>query len=750
MPSLVRLRVSAKSFGELIGKHLGSWKATEMYSTPFAEAVTRVQAGADPWIEAGSLVSAMTAEEKLGSLDGDTPFWPGLANMTSGGYHEHPWPAAAVERLGIPGLQFSDGPRGCVTAPATCFPVSMARGASFDPELERRIGDAIGKELRAAGANYTGAVCMNLLRHPAWGRAQETYGEDPHHVGEMAAALTDGLQNHVMACMKHYALNSMENGRFTVDITIDERSLHEVYLPHFKRVADAGVASVMSAYNSVNGEWCGENSVLLNDILRDEWQWKGFVTSDFVFGLRDAVKSVKAGLNIEMPFRQQRELALTGAVADGSLEMAVVELRVQETLAAFLRFNHVFGEAPSAAAAARVLASAEHIALAHEAAIASMVLLRNDALLPVSPTSVKKVAVLGRLAAVANLGDGGSSNVFPPYIITPLDGLRIAYGESAIMHSDSDASIAADADLVVVVVGYTKHEEGEWLDQSGTASMMHLFPPMDHPELGFGAPSKLPQAAADGTNAKGETGLDTLAGDRSFVAGGDRSSLRLSDTDEALIAAVSALSKRVVVCVMSGSAVVMPWLETTAATLMIWYPGMEGGRALADVLTGVAEPAGRLPFAVPTDESQLVHFDKDAVTETYGLLHGQWWLDAHKNKAHLPFGFGLGYTNFALVSAERGALGQNVSVTVRNEGSRAGSTVLQVYASVPGSAFERPQQRIVGFAKVFAEGGATASVSISLDLAQLNIRSSGKWLTEALPVVLTVGQHAHDPAALTI
>jgi beta-glucosidase len=721
-----------------------------MTSTPFAEAVTRVQAGADPWLEAALLVSVMTTEEKLGSLDGDTPFWPGLANMTSGGYHQHPWPAAVVERLGIPGLQFSDGPRGCVTAPATCFPVSMARGASFDAEMERRIGDAIGKELRAAGATYTGAVCMNLLRHPAWGRAQETYGEDPHHVGEMAAALTEGLQNHVMACMKHYALNSMENARFTVDITIDERSLHEVYLPHFKRVAGAGVASVMSAYNSVNGEWCGENSVLLNDILRDEWQWKGFVTSDFVFGLRDAVKSVKAGLNIEMPFRQQRELALAGAVAQGSLEMSVVDLRVQETLAAFLRFSHVFGEAPSAAGAARVLACDEHIALAHEAAIASMVLVRNENLLPVVPASVNKVAVLGRLAAVANLGDGGSSNVFPPHVITPLSGLRAAYGDSVVVHDDNDTTIAADADLVVVVVGYTKHEEGEWLDQSGTSAIMHLFPPMDHPELGFGAPSNLPEASADGTSAAVEGGLDKLAEDRSFVAGGDRSSLRLSAADEALIATVSALNKRVVVCVMSGSAVVMPWLDTVAATLMIWYPGMEGGRALADVLTGTAEPGGRLPFAVPTDEADLVHFDKDAVAETYGLLHGQWWLDSHNTKAHLPFGFGLGYTNFALVSAHREESGQAVSVIVRNEGTRDGSTVVQVYASVPGSAFERPQQRIVGFAKVQALAGATASVDISLDLSQLNIRNAGGWLTEDLPVVLSVAQHAHDLGALRL
>ncbi|MEM9204309.1 MAG: glycoside hydrolase family 3 N-terminal domain-containing protein, partial [Actinomycetota bacterium] len=221
--------------------------------TAFSDAARRVDRGADPCLTAASLVAQMTLDEKLGCLDGDLGFWPGMAAMMTAGYASQPWPAAVVERLGIPGIQFADGPRGCVMGPATTFPVSMARGASFDPQLERRIGQAIGAELRAQGATYTGAVCMNLLRHPAWGRAQETYGEDPHHVGEMAAALTDGLQAHVMACMKHFALNSMENARFTVDVETDERALHEVYLPHFKRVAEAGVASTMSSYNSVNG-----------------------------------------------------------------------------------------------------------------------------------------------------------------------------------------------------------------------------------------------------------------------------------------------------------------------------------------------------------------------------------------------------------------------------------------------------------------------------------------------------------------
>ena len=252
----------------------------------------------------------MTLEEKLGCLSGEPAFWPGIADLASGGYHAHGWPAARVERLGIPGLNFADGPRGCVLGPSTTFPVSMARAASFDPSLEERIGEAIGAELRASGATFTGAVCMNLLRHPAWGRAQETYGEDPCHVGEMAAALTRGLQRHVMACMKHFACNSMENARFKVDVVAGERALHEVYLPHFKRVASDGVAAVMSAYNSLNGHWCGDSRPLLTEILRDEWGWDGLVITDFIMGLRDPVASVRAGCNIEMPFRQQRTQAL--------------------------------------------------------------------------------------------------------------------------------------------------------------------------------------------------------------------------------------------------------------------------------------------------------------------------------------------------------------------------------------------------------------------------------------------------------
>ncbi len=209
--------------------------------------------------------------------------------------------AAGVERLGLSGLSFSDGPRGIAVGVSTCFPVPMARAATFDYALEEQVGEAMGREARAHGVNIVAAPCINLLRHPGWGRAQETYGDDVTHVGEMGAALMRGLQKHVMACVKHFACNSIENTRFRLDVRVDPEVLDTVYLPHFERVVREGVASVMSAYNSVNGEWCSENHYLLTEVLKERWGFDGFVMSDFVFAIHDGPKAVNAGLDLEMP-----------------------------------------------------------------------------------------------------------------------------------------------------------------------------------------------------------------------------------------------------------------------------------------------------------------------------------------------------------------------------------------------------------------------------------------------------------------
>jgi beta-glucosidase len=496
----------------------------------------------------------------------------------------------------------------------------------------------------------------------------------------------------------------------------------------------------MSAYNRLNGEWCGEHAGLLTGVLRDEWRFDGFVISDFVFGLRDPVASVAAGLDVEMPFRQQRAVDLPEALASGALPEDVVDRRVEAVVATLLRHAPlVTGDPPPT----DVIASPAHRALAREAAVESFVLLRNDgSLLPADPERLRRVAVLGRLAAVANLGDRGSSDVHPPGVVTPLDGLRAALPEAEVRHDDTDATIADGADLVVVVVGTTSADEGEYVDTAGTAALAHLFPPMDHPELGF-APREAPPEGADPAAAGGDEPPDT-----GFAPGGDRVSLRLAPDDEALVRAAAAASDRVVVAVMGGSAFVLPWLDEVPATLMIWYPGMEGGHALADVVLGRAEPGGRLPFVLPADESQLVDFDRDATTARYGLLHGQWHLDAIGATAARPFGYGLGFADLCLAGAhidvadDRGAGTAEVEVT--NRADRPGATVVQVYAEVPGSQRTRPPRRLVGFAKVRVGAGATVKASIPLRLDLLDVRVDGTWERERAALRLVVGRHAHD------
>src|SRR5215203_2778503 len=336
---------------------------TPMPETPYDRAVGAVRSGGSVEEEARALLGLLSDAEKLGLLDGDEPFWPGMPRMMGIGYNLEPIVAGAVPRLGIPGIRFSDGPRGAVIGRSTAFPVPMARGATWDPALEERVGAAIGAEVRAQGGNFFGGVCINLLRHPAWGSAQETYGEEPLLLGAMGSALARGAQRHVMACVKHYACNSIENARFQVDVGVEPAILHEVYLPHFRAVVDAGVASVMSAYNSVNGEWSGQNRALLTDILREEWGFEGFVISDFIWGLRDPVKSLAAGLDVEMPFAQQRVHTLPDALAYGAASWYDVDRAGRRILRTQLKYA---AAVPEEAPAHEVVVSAEHRALARE------------------------------------------------------------------------------------------------------------------------------------------------------------------------------------------------------------------------------------------------------------------------------------------------------------------------------------------------------------------------------------------------
>ena len=685
--------------------------------------IERSGATVNDWeLQARDIVAGMTTDEKLWCLDGDAPFWAGLTYLSESGYHKSPFRAAEVERVGLPGFAFSDGPRGVVVDQATCFPVSMARGATWDTDLEERIGEAIGEELRAVGADLYGGVCVNVLRHPAWGRAQETYGEDPHHVGEMGAALTRGVQRHAMACVKHFACNSMENARFTVDITVDEAALHEVYLPQFRRIVDEGVAVVMSAYNSVNGEWCGQSGALLTEVLRTEWGFSGFVISDWILGLRDAGRSLRAGLDVEMPYRMIRAEHLGDDIEAGEASWAEVDRAVERVVATRLRFADVID---AAVPGRDVLADSAHRSLAREAAAKSVVLLRNEPvdgapLLPLAVRAGGSVALIGTLATAVNLGDGGSSDVWAPEVVTVADGLRSALPGVTVRvdegtDPDETAALASSADVAVVVVGYTRLDEGEYIGEFATAHLAHLFPGEDDPALVDRFTARI--AAERLIEPPGHAAPS--AADGGFSVGGDRRSLHLHDHDVQLIRAVAAANPRTVVAVVAGSAVVASeWDRSVPAIVQSWYSGMEGGHGLADVLLGKVDASGRLPFSIPRTESDLPAFDPDAETFTYDAWHGYWHLARQGTPAAYPFGFGLSYTSFVLesASAEVGDGGIRVSGSLRNSGGRPGTDVVQVYACREGS--DRPD-RLVGFQRVELAAGETAGLRLVIPMTTL-------------------------------
>jgi len=646
----------------------------------------------DQWIvdTIDAIMEQATLAEKVGMLSGRGFFQEFMADDRLWG--ARPYRAGSgIERLGVPPLWFTDGPRGVARGQSTCFPCTMARGATFDTDLEMRIGEAMGKEIRAQDCDLSGAVCINILRHPAWGRAQETYGEDPHHLGAMGSALGLGIQTqNVIATVKHFALNSMENARFKVDVGVDERALHEIYLPHFKAALDAGVATVMSAYNKYDGEYCGQHHGLLTDILRGEWGFSGFVHSDWVMGLYKPY-AVAAGLDIENPEPQILGDKLVAAVEAGHVAPWVIDRACRNILRTQYRF--ACAPDPLTEYPVELVASPEHVALAREAAGKSIVLLENDGVLPLDRAKLHRVAVLGRLSTLENTGDMGSSRVRAPYVTTPLEALQTMLGADAIVTGDEDdidAAVAAaqGADVALIVAGYTAREEGEYIPGDITL----------------------------GQESDGSGGRPAI--------GGDRLSLDLPAEQVALIEAVAATGTPVVVAIVAGSAVLVErWREKASAILQTFYSGMEGGTALADILFGAVNPSGRLPFTVARDPADYPFFDRDADAITYDYWHGYAKLARDGVQPRYPFGHGLSYTRFARralrVTADDRAL--TISVTVANVGDRAGDESILCFVGYPGQV-ERWPRALKAFTRVSLEPGEARTIAMTVNLDDLRYR----------------------------
>ncbi|MCL2895652.1 glycoside hydrolase family 3 protein [Brenneria tiliae] len=679
--------------------------------------VQKVQDGTPARKAAEWLYQQLSDEERLAVLHGDVRFWPGRGRIMRHGYNHAPFVMGSIPRLGVPGIRFIDGPRGVVVGSATAFPVSMARGATWDVALEQAVGQAIGLELRATGGNLFGGVCINLPRHPAWGRAQESYSDQSIILGEMGAALVRGVKDNAMTCVKHYALNSMENARFDVDVTCDEATMHEDYLAHFKRAIDAGADSVMCAYNAVNGHWASESVELLTDILRDTWGFDGFVLSDFIWAIRNTPRSLEAGLDLEAPFKQLRGQELPEAIGSGQTSWETVRTSALRILATQLKH---YATRTKTEPSADVIAGPTHRELARYVARRAMVLLRNVArsgipTLPLKPSSVSKIAVIGRLANIPNLGDRGSSNVTPPETITVLTGIRNAYPNAEIRYEDGASlsqavATASEADAVILVVGYTAAEEGEWVNGRvyGRDDLMKLYPVPETEEDREVLSTMLARLAA----AKGTPEI-----------GGDRKSLRLLPADEELIHAVSAANPNTIVVVQSAGAVVISdWDEAPQAIIMMWYAGMEGGRALADLIGGNADFSGRLPYAIPRSERDLPEFDIDAKEATYDRWYGQRKFAHDGNTAAYPLGFGLSYSPSHIDSVgefRRTDSGGSIDVTVSNKGEGRTWSNIQLYATRLDG--ERAGEReLVGFSVVELDAGAFATTTVSLSFSPLS------------------------------
>ncbi len=658
---------------------------------------------------AEKLLAEMTLNEKIRLMRGHA-MGVTIKNVFTRGryYNGEAYPAGGCRRLGIPPVLFTDGPRGIVMGKCTCFPVSMLRGATFDDELEYEIGQVMAREASSFGANLFAGVCINLLRNPKWGRAQETYGEDPYLLGKMGSALTRAMQeNGIIACPKHYALNSIEDLRFSVDAKADERTLREVYLPHFKKCIDAGAMSIMGAYNKVNGTYACENKELLTDILREEWDFQGFTLSDFVYGIYDSARSVKAGMDVEMPYTF-RYINLKSKIKKGELTKEDIDRSVLGILKALIKTIPSQKISPKS-----VVLSKEHTSLSRKAAGKGTVLLKNkDNALPIDKKS--KIAVVGRYADKINVGDHGSSNVYSPYTVTPYEGIKKRFGEDNVKvyngcDTEKALKVAENCDYVVICVGSDYRQEGEFLVNLGNV----------------------------------KTKPDS--------SGGDRVSLDIPREDEALIKALSKTDKKLVVNVMGGSAyVITEWEELADSILFSFYSGLEGGNALADILSGDVTPGGKLPFTIANKESDYPSFlrieDKTREID-YGYYHGYTLFDKKNIAPRFPFGFGLSYTEFSVCnfSLEQNGNEIIVSADVKNRGKYDGDEVIQVYASSENKDTDRPVKLLKGFKRVTVKAGETVRVKVVTETEDLKFYNEAtKTMELDESYVIYAGNNSRD------
>ena len=669
--------------------------------------------GQFPWMDkslsprerAEKLVAAMTLEQKIAQLHGamktiNIYALPSADEMNAMSAEEQDQLMAqiqvqrhvkGIEELGIPRFRITNGPVGVgmgdghPSPAATALPMSIGLAAGFDPELAREYGDIIGSETATIGQHVLEGPGVCLHRTPIAGRNFEYFSEDPYLSGVMGVEVTKAIQEHgIIAMGKHYVVNDQEYERFRTSVEVDEHVLRELYLLPFEMlVKDGDIAAIMSAYNRVRGVYATENRYILNDILRDEWGFQGYVQSDF-WSCRSAAGSLNAGMDHEMPdAKWLNETNVKNALEDTSLEIETVDRALIRRYTQMFRFGQF--ERPYNPGE---IDAKGHGAISRKIGSQTAVLLKNEGeMLPLNPKAYGTIVIIGQSEFVDDAcnGGGGSSKVTPLYTVPPVEGMQ-----NVLQGLGSDTKVSK----VTVAKDLSNLEEAK--SAATEADVVILMPGLVATE------------------------------------GADLPSPNMLNDQNRMVDELLEINPQTVVVMKDSSPVMMPWISKAKAVLEAWNQGTEDGHVVADLLFGLVNPSGKVPTTYAASEGDLLYADKPerypgtdegngfpVIRYSEGLNMGYRWFQSQEIKPLFPFGYGLSYTSFELSgfsvtpSQTDGKSPITVNVTVTNTGKVAGAEVVQVYLGIPIKG--QPPKRLVGFQKVYLEPNESREVTITID-----------------------------------
>jgi len=719
----------------------------------------------DPEIDA--ILEQMTLEEKVNML-----------------HAKHMFVSAGVERLGIADMKYVDGPFGIreemepdswtplgrETDRATFFPTGSALAATWSPELAYAYGTGMAREARLRGKDMLLGPAINIQRIPTGGRTYEYLSEDPFLSARLAAGYTKGVQDHGMAaCLKHYALNNQENNRGTVNVIVGERAMREIYLPPFRAaVEEADAYGVMAAYNKVNGWWCAENDMLLNQILRREWGFAGMVISDWN-GTHSTVDAIVNGLNVEMPTKKFLGEALLDSVRAGVVPEEIIDQRVRE----ILRVRMAITPIPEDEANQGVTSRPPQQQIAYDVASKSIVLLKNDGILPLNLEHHPVIAVIGANAE-QTMGLGGmGAGVKTLYEVTPLEGIKNKTGDRA---------------EIIYAKGY----------EPVVFNFRDMFRRKTPEEMEQEKQEKERVAkilTKEAVEAAGRADMVIFVGGNNRAVeteGRDRENIFLPSGQDSLVRELAKVNPNIITVLTSGAPNDLNVVKPLSKALLIsWFNGTEGGNALGDVLVGNLSPGGRLPFTLPVkledspayalgnypqgqkgtdvfaglvsetdpvgkseNNSPEVALKNDPNTAIYseGSLVGYRWFDTKDVPVMYPFGYGLTYTTFEYsdLKTDSQQYGKDdvikVTFDLTNTGEAEAEEVAQVYVHRINPSVDWPYKELKAFSRVPLQPGTTESVSLEIPVHELQYwnESGQDWEDDLCDIELLVGASAGD------